>query len=128
MTEAAGRHVAVEQIYVAHKTGVEERRLICRCLASAYQRAPAWSPVFLELFAKRLEGLSWERGDGAADAVQNIALEKSQGFVRQALRSSGCGKSRDSLDCRAWVRFRHSGNNHVRPNSLAAPARHRSAS
>jgi hypothetical protein len=34
VTESARRHVAVEQICVAHKTGVEERRLICGCLAA----------------------------------------------------------------------------------------------
>ena len=59
VTESANRHVAVEQVYVAHKTGVEERRLVCGCFAAADQRAPAWSPVFPELFAQRLEGLSW---------------------------------------------------------------------
>ena len=99
MTEAAGRHVAVEQIYVAHKTGVEERRLICGCLASADQRAPARSPVFLELFAQRLEGLSWQRSDGAAEAVQNIAFEKVADVARQLLRLSRSSKDSDSLDC-----------------------------
>src|SRR6266436_2829745 len=82
---------AVEQIYVTHKTGVEERRLICGCLASADQRAPARSPVFLELFAQCLEGLPLQRSDGAAEAVQNIALENSPGVVRHVLRPGGCG-------------------------------------
>ena len=99
MTEAARRHVAVEQIDVAHKTGVEERRLICGCLAAADQRAAARSPVFLELFAQCLEGLSWQRSDGAAEAVQNIALEKVADIARQLLRPSGSGKGGDSLDC-----------------------------
>ena len=59
---------------------------------------PAGSPVFLELFAQRLEGLSWQRSDGAAEAVQNIALEKSPGVVRQVLRPGCRGKGGDSLD------------------------------
>ena len=105
MAEAARRHVAVEQIYVTHKTGVEERRLICGCLAAADQRAPARSPVFLELFAQRLEGLSWQRSDGATNAVQNIAFEKLPGVVRQMLRPGGGGEGSNSLDCGAWVRF-----------------------
>ena len=46
MTEAARRHVAVEQIHVADKSGVEERCLIRGCLASADQGAQARSPVF----------------------------------------------------------------------------------
>ena len=99
VTESARRHVTVEQIYVAHKTGVEERRLICGRLAAADQRAPARSPVFLELFAQRLEGLSWQRSDGAAEAVQNIALEKSPDIARQVLRLRRSGKGGDSLDC-----------------------------
>jgi hypothetical protein len=45
-----------------------------------------------------LEGLSGQRGDGAAEAVQNIALEKSPGVVRQVLRPGGCCKGGDSLD------------------------------
>jgi hypothetical protein len=45
-----------------------------------------------------LEGLSGQRGDGAAEAVQNIALEKSPSVVRQVLRPGGCGKGGDSLD------------------------------
>ena len=126
MTEAAGRHIAIEQIDVAHKTGVEERCLIRGGVAAADQRAPARSPVFLELFAQRLEGLSWQCNDGATNAVQNIALEKLTRVVRQMLWPGGCGKGGDSLYCGAWVRFRHSGNNHVRPSSLAVPARHRS--
>src|SRR5207253_2937248 len=64
MTEAARRHIAIEQIDVAHKTGVEERCLIRGGVAAADQRAPARSPVFLELFAQRLEGLSWQCSDG----------------------------------------------------------------
>jgi hypothetical protein len=52
MAEAARRHVAVEQIYVTHQAGVEERRLIRGCLAAADQCAPARCPVFLELFAQ----------------------------------------------------------------------------
>ena len=127
MTEAARRHIAIQQIDVAHKTGVEERCLIRGGVAAADQRAPARSPVFLELFAQRLEGLSWQRSNGAAEAVQNIALEESPGVVRQVLWPDGRSKGGDSLDCGAWVRFRHNGNNHVQPNSLAAPARHRSA-
>jgi hypothetical protein len=75
MAESARRHVTVEQVHVAHKTGVEERRLICGRFAAADQRAPARSTVFLELIAKRLEGLPRQRGDGAAKAVQNIALK-----------------------------------------------------
>src|SRR5580658_10192537 len=98
MTEAANRHEAIKQIHVAHKTGVEERRLICGCLAASDQRAPTRSPIFLELFAQCLEGLSGQRGDGAAEAVQNIALEKSPSVVRQVLRPGGCGKGGDSLD------------------------------
>jgi hypothetical protein len=54
--------------------------------------------VFLELFAQRLEGLSWQRGDGAADAVQNIALEQLSDIVREVLGPGGCGKGGDSLD------------------------------
>ena len=126
VTEAARRHIAIEQIDVAHQTGVEERCLIRGGVAAADQRAPARSPVFLELFAQRLEGLSWQCSDGAAKAVQNIALEKLPGLVRQLPRSGRCGKGRDSLDCGTWVRFRHSRNNHVRPSSLAAPAPRRS--
>jgi len=125
MTEAARRHVAVEQIYVAYKSGVEERRLIRGRLAAADQRTPARSPVFLELFAQCLEWLSRQRGDGTAEAVQNIALEKPPGVARQVLRPRGCGKGGDSFDCRVSFRFRHSGNNHVPPSSLAAPQQHR---
>jgi hypothetical protein len=98
VTEAARRHVAVAQIYLAHKTGVEERRLICGCLAAADQRAQTRSPVFLELFAKCLGGLSWQCGDIAAEAVQNIALEKSPSVVRNVLGPGGCRKGGDSLD------------------------------
>src|ERR1700680_4658990 len=98
MTEAARRHIAIEQIDVAHKTGVEERCLIRGGVAAADQRAPARSPVFLELFAQRLEGLSWQCSDGATNAVQNIALEESPGVVRQGLRPRGCGKGGDSFD------------------------------
>src|SRR6202049_2362985 len=98
MTEAARRHVAVEKVHVAHKTGVEERRLICGCLAAGDQRAPARSPVFLELFAQCLEGPSGQRGDGAAEAVQNIAFEKAADIARKLLRLSRSGKGRASLD------------------------------
>jgi len=76
MAEAARRHVAVEQIYVTHQAGVEERRLIGRRPTAADQGASAGSAVLLELFAQRLEGLPWERGDGAAEAVKNIAFEQ----------------------------------------------------
>src|SRR5208282_5738687 len=48
-------HVAVEKIDVAHKTGVEERCLICRGLAAADQRAATRGSIFLELFAQRIE-------------------------------------------------------------------------
>src|SRR5471030_572506 len=144
MTEAARRHVAVQKIYVADKTGVEERRLICGCLAAADQRALARSAVFLELFAQCLEGLSLQRTDGTTEAVQNIAFEKSPRVVRQVLRPGGFGEGADSLDrgarvfplllrypLRHWldhgivssIRFRRSGNNHVRPSNLAAPSR-----
>jgi hypothetical protein len=56
MAQSARRHVAVEQIDVAHQSGVEERRLIRGRLAAADQRASAWSPIFLELLAQSLEG------------------------------------------------------------------------
>ena len=102
MTEAARRHVAVEQIDVAHKTGVEERRLICGGLAAADQRAPARSPVFLELFAQRLEGLSWQRSDGATNAVQNIALEKLPGLVRELPGRADAVKAAIRSTCGAW--------------------------
>jgi hypothetical protein len=88
-------------------------------------------------FAQRLEVLSGRRGNGAAEAVQNIALEKSPGVFLQVLRPGGCGKSGDSLDrwareflalMRQWfryyflIRFRRSANIHVRPSSpLALP-------
>src|SRR5580658_1480900 len=99
VTESAKRHVTIEQIYVAHKTGVEERRLIRGRLAATDQRAPARSSVFLELLAQRLEGLSWQRRDGAAKAVQNIAFEKVADIARQLLRLNRGGKSSDSLNC-----------------------------
>src|SRR5580704_11331021 len=108
VTQSARRHVAIEQIDVADQARVEERRLIRGRLAAADQRAPARSPVFLKLFAQRLEGLSWQRCDGAADAVQNIALEKLPGLVREVLWPGGCSEGSNSLDCGAWVRFRHS--------------------
>src|ERR1700754_2214947 len=90
MTEGARRHIAIEQIDVTHKTGVEKHRLICGSLSSADQRAPARSPVFLELFAQCLEGLSCQRRNGAAEAVQNIALEELPGLVRELPWSGGC--------------------------------------
>src|SRR4029077_11302031 len=126
MTEAARRHIAIEQIDVAHKTRVEERCLIRGGVAAADQRAPARSAVFLELFAQRLERLSWQCHDGATNAVQNIALEKLPGLVRELPWSGGCGEGRNSLDRGAGVRFRHSENNLVRPSSLAALPRNRS--
>jgi len=59
----------VEQIHVAHKTGVEECCLIRGGLAAPINvHRP--EPVFLELFAQRLEGLSWQCSDGADKAVQ----------------------------------------------------------
>jgi len=58
---------------------------------------------FLKLFAQCLEGLSPQRRDGAAEAVQNIALEESPDVVRQVLRPGGCGKGGDSFDRRAHV-------------------------
>jgi len=129
MTEAARRHVAVEQIHVADKSGVEERCLIRGCLASADQGAPARSPVFPELFAQRLKGLSWKRSDGAANAIQNIALEELPDVVRQMLRPSVGGEGGDSLNDRLshgaaflLIKFRRSGNTRVGPsNPLALP-------
>src|SRR5450432_889408 len=99
VAESARRHVAVEQIHVSYKSRVKERRLICGRLAAADQRAPARSPVFPELVAQCLEGLSLQRSDGAAEAVQNIAFEKSPGGGHQMLRLSRSGKGADSLDC-----------------------------
>lgn len=65
--ELLRRHVAVEQIDVAHKTGIEERCLVRGGVAAADQRAPARSTVFLELFAQCLEGLSWQRNQGCPE-------------------------------------------------------------
>ena len=74
MTEAAGRHIAVEKIGVAYQTGVEERGLIGGSLAAANESAATRRSIFLELFAQRLEGRPWQRGDCTAEAVQNVAL------------------------------------------------------
>ena len=98
MTEAARRHVAVEKIDIAHKTGVEERCLICRGLAAADQRAAARGSIFLELFAQRSEGRTRQRGDCATEAVQNIALEHLPDFRRQVLHPSRSGKGADAFD------------------------------
>src|SRR4029077_7893355 len=92
MTEAARRHIAIEQIDVAHKTRVEERCLVRGGVAAADQCAPARSAVFLELFAQRLEGLSWQCSDGATNAVQNVALQKLPGLVRELSWSAGCSE------------------------------------
>jgi hypothetical protein len=100
VTESARRHVTVEKVHVAYKTAVEERSLISGCLAAADQPAPARSSVILELFAEFLEGLSWQRGDGAANAVQNIAFEQSPDIAGQVLWLGRSGKGGDSLDCR----------------------------
>jgi hypothetical protein len=51
-----------------------------------------------ELLAQCLERLPRQRTDGAAETVQNIALEKSLAVVRQVFRLGGCGKSGDSLN------------------------------
>ena len=101
MTEAAGRHVAVEQIDVTHKTGVEERCLIRGGLAAANQCAATRGTVFLELFAQRPEGRTRQRRDRAAEAVQDIALEKPPEVGRQVLRPSRSGKGGDAFDGRA---------------------------
>ena len=98
MTKASGRHIAVEKIDIAHQAGVEERRLICGGLAAADQRAATRGPIFLELFAQRLEGRTWQRRDRAAEAVQDIALEKPPDVGRQVLRPSRSGKGGDALD------------------------------
>jgi hypothetical protein len=101
MTEAAGRHVAVEKIDIAHQTGVEERCLIWGGLAAADQRAATRGSIFLELFAQRSEGRTRQRGDRAAEAVQNIALEKLADIGPQVLRPSRSGKGGDAFDGRA---------------------------
>jgi hypothetical protein len=50
------------------------------------------------MFAQRLKGRTWQRRDRAAEAVQNIALEKLPDFGRQALRPSRSGKGGDAFD------------------------------
>ena len=63
-------------------------------LAAADQRAPPRSPVFLELFAQGVEGVSRERSNGASQAVQNITFEKPPGVVRQVLGQNEWGPRR----------------------------------
>ena len=127
MTETTRRHVAVKQIYVTYKSGVEERRLICGRLAAADQRAPARSPVFPELLTQRREGRSRQRGDGAAEAVQNIAFEQLPDYAREVHRPRGHCKRGDSLNDRLshgaallLTKFRRSGNTRVGPSSPLA--------
>jgi len=99
MAEAAGRHVAVEKIDIAHEAGIEECCLIHRGLAAADQCAAASGAIFLELFAQRLEGRTWQRRDRAAEAVQNIAFEQLPDIGRQVLRPRRRGKGGDAFDC-----------------------------
>jgi hypothetical protein len=98
MTEAAGRHVAVEKIDITHETGVEERCLIRGGLAAANQCAATRGTVFLELFAQRPEGWTRQRRDRAAEAVQDIALEKPPDVGRQMLRPRRSGKDGDAFN------------------------------
>jgi hypothetical protein len=48
--------------------------------------------------AQRLEGRTWQRGDRAAEAVQDIALEELPDLGRQVLRPRASGKGGDAFD------------------------------
>jgi hypothetical protein len=74
MTQAAGSHVAIKKIDVAHKRGVEERSLIHGRLSAPDQCASTRRSEFRELLSERLEGPASQSGDRAAKAVQNIAF------------------------------------------------------
>jgi hypothetical protein len=112
MSEAARRHITVEKIDIARQAGIKERRLIHRGLAAADQRAAAWGAIFLELLAQRGERSTRQGRDRAAEAVQNVALEKLPDFRCQALRPSRNGKGGDTCDRR--LRFQRLWIGHLR--------------
>jgi hypothetical protein len=98
MSEAARRHVTVEEIDVARQAGVEERRLVYRGLAAADQRATSRGTIFFELLTQRMEGQAGQRGDRTADTVQDIALEQPADVRRQLRRASRVGERRNVID------------------------------
>jgi hypothetical protein len=98
MSETARRHITVEEIDIARQAGVEERRLIQCSLAASDQRAAAWGPIFLELFAQRRERSTRQGRDRAGEAIQNVALEQLADFRCQALLPSRSGKGGDAFD------------------------------
>jgi hypothetical protein len=89
--------------HIAHKAGVEQRRLIRGGLATSDQRAPTRGSILFELFPQRLEQWTRQRSNGPAEAVQNIALEELAHIRRQVLGPSRRGKCDDAFDC--WTRL-----------------------
>jgi hypothetical protein len=96
LTETAWRHVAVEEIDVAHKTRVEKGRLIDGSFAATDRRTAPRGTIFLKLFAQCSQGPAFLRGYSTADAVYcayrvaedraSVAPDERQ---RQRWRSAG---------------------------------------
>jgi hypothetical protein len=98
VAQAARRHVAVEQINVADESGVEERSLVERRFPSTDQCTAAGRAEFFEPLAQRLERTPRERGDGATETVQDIALVELSNVRLEIFRMSGFCKGRDALN------------------------------
>jgi len=105
MGEPAGRHVAVQKVYVTRKARVEQRCLVNRGLPATNQCATTRGSVFFKLLAEGLERSTWQSSDRAAKAVQNITLEELPHVGFQLLRSRRRRKGSDALNCRSCSFF-----------------------
>ncbi len=97
VTQAARRHVAVEQIDIAHEARVIQRGLIRRRRATANQGARTRAAVLVELLAKRLERLARQRADRTAQAVEDVSLEHGSRLRREMLRTRVESKLSDTF-------------------------------
>ena len=55
MTKTTWRHVAVEEVDIADKSGIEERSLVGGACSAAYEGTSSRRPIFVELFTKSSE-------------------------------------------------------------------------
>src|SRR5258705_6174420 len=107
MTQSAWRHVAVEQVDISDQPGVEQRRLIRRCLTAANQRARSAGPILGKLFAQRCERRSRKRRDRTSQAIQNVSFVELARVGLQRCRNSSVGKASDRIYRRGGCRSFH---------------------